>query len=219
MAEEKKDNLSLEALNQQFSTEVKKKESRKKNKKRIIAVLAAAIVVVLVIVAWTMGDSIPVVQSIRNQLSGSSNDKNSKGTAVQIDADGEGNESILTEDEQAKWKNEEVEVNGEKIFVELNTMIKLDGQKAYIRLINPIYSSYTVSVTIYPQNDEESILYQSEHLAPGTILEAIMLEQEPKEKERSAVVLYTVYDSDGKEIGTHAVDVEFTNEEDEEEPA
>lgn len=120
-------------------------------------------------------------------------------------------ESILSEEEQEKWMSKEL--SGDNIYVELNSRIYLDGTNAYIRLINPIYSAYYYSITIYPKDEEETILYQSEKIAPGTILEAVVLSKEPTGEQYPAVVKYLVYDEKGSGLGTYSVDVEFTTDE------
>jgi len=198
MTEEKKrprnEQYSLEELNQQFKSNIKKKNN-KKLKRRVPAVLMLVLLVVVVLITALIIWKVNGTQS----LDGSTED-----TEIF-------NESILSEEENEKWAT--TDLDGEKIYIVLNTKIYLDGSRAYIRLINPIYSTYFYNITICPEGEEDTILYQSEKIAPGTILEAVTLTTEPTEEQYSAIVKYQVYDGEGNELGTHPVNVEFTSEE------
>lgn len=210
MTEEKKrpknEQYSLEELNQQFASNIKRK--RKKKQKRIPGVLMlgflAAVVLIVILIVWKVTTGI--------QSAGGSTEDTAAAKNVTDEAEAEVfNESVLSEEEQEKWAS--TGLDEDNIYVELNSKIYLEESKAYLRLINPIYSTYYYSITIYPQGEEETILYQSEKIAPGTILEAVMLTAEPSEKQYAAVVKYYVYDGEGNELGSHPVNAEFTTEE------
>lgn len=196
---------SLEELNRQFESNIKKK--RKKKYKGILGivmpVLLAVVVLIVILVIKESTGSQSTGESIKDTAA-------AKNVTNDEETDG-GHKSILSEAEQEKWTA--ADLDEENIFVILNTKIYLDGNKAYIRLINPIYGTYYYSITIYPETEEDTILYQSEKIAPGTILEAAMLTAEPTEAQYAAVVKYQVYDEEGNELGTHPVQVEFTTDE------
>lgn len=184
---------SLEELNQHFAYTIKRKQNRKHREVqriRMLALLVLGVLVILVIILTLL--------KAGTQSTGESN-KN-KVTDMY-------NESILSEEEQERWAS--TDLDGEKIYVVLNTKINLDGSNAYIRLINPIYCTYYYSITIYPEGEEDTILYQAEKVAPGTILEAVRLSSEPSEEQYYAVVKYQIYDEEGNEVGIHTVSVEF----------
>lgn len=124
----------------------------------------------------------------------------------------QGSHNVLTEEEQQKWISQEIDLDGKEVYIQLNCKIYLVGTKAYISLINPIYSIYYYTITIYPREAKDTILYQSEMLSPGTILEAIVLQRELSESEYEAVVEYKIYDLEGNELGLHSVNVEFTTD-------
>ena len=208
MTEQKKklksEPFSLEDLNQQFSRNIKKKKKRKKEIPGIwMVILLVVVVLIVVLVMWK-------VSSGAQSDNGNTADSAAKTVTSEKDAETY-NETSLSEEEQEKWTT--TDVNGENIYVELNSKIYLEGSKAYIRLINPIYSDYYYSITIYPEAEEDTLLYQSEKISPGTILEAAMLTSEPTEEQYSAVVKYRIYDGDGNDLGTHPVNVEFTTDE------
>lgn len=101
--------------------------------------------------------------------------------------------SLLTKDEQEQWVSQAAEE--EIIPIELNTRIEVQGDRALIRLLNPVYSAYPIKVRILKEEGEQ-VLYESERLAPGTVLESVPLIGlgEGKEEEFDADVEYTVYE-------------------------
>lgn len=230
MTEEKKrpgdQPYSLEELNQQFSS-ITKKTGKKENSGVLMPLILVAVVLIAALIVWQVRAGTSSTQSTEgssrevttaaNRISEPEPDMESQPLAdpePQSPAATEAetfHESILSEEEQEKWASHEL--NGENIYVELNSKIYLDGNNAYIRLINPIYSAYYYSITIYPAGEEEAILYQSEKIAPGTILEAVMLSKVPTQEQYPAVVKYLVYDENGSGLGTYSVNVEFTNDE------
>lgn len=115
--------------------------------------------------------------------------------------------SSLTTAEQKKWTEKQQDAEGEMIYVEMNDEVSVQGTTAYLRLMNPIYSTNYLQIRIYPKENKNKILYDSEMLAPGTILEAVRLSEEPTEQQTDIVVLYTVYDAQGVKLGTHPVTV------------
>ena len=117
---------------------------------------------------------------------------------------------ILTSEEQEKWMNMEAQKG--KFYIELNTRIKVDDTKAYIRLINPIYSAYTFSIQMWEKGDKTNLLYASEKLMPGTILEAVNLTRPLTSEEHEVVVNYVVYDEAGEESDSYPVDVKLIKE-------
>lgn len=207
MTEQKKrlrnEPFSLEELNQQFSKNIKKKKKKKEIPGIWMVILLVVVVLIVVLVVWK-------VRSGTQSVNGSTADAAAK-TVTSEEETEKYNETSLSEEDQEKWTS--TDVNGENIYVELNSKIYLDGSKAYIRLINPIYSAYYYTITIYPEAEEDNLLYQSEVIAPGTILEVAMLTAEPTEEQYPAVVKYRIYDGDGNEMGTHPVKVEFTTDE------
>lgn len=230
MTEEKKkpgdEPYSLEELNNQFKSNINKKN--KKNNKRVPAMILALLVLaaLIALIIWKVGGSGSTEGSTEDPATvggaandqdptaadgAADNDETAAADSMNIEETETYNESILSEEDQEKWTS--TEPNGETIFIELKDIVYLDGRKAYIRLVNPIYSTYYYNITIYPEGEEDTILYQSEKIAPGTILEAVMLTAEPTEEQYQAVVKYQVYNEDGNELGTHPVSVEFTIDE------
>lgn len=201
---------SLEELNQQFISNIKKKKKKKHKGVFGIGMLVLLAAVVLIVAAVIFKIKTQTQSTGGNTENVTAGDTADKTTETEAEAEIY-NESILSEEEQEKWAS--TGLDEDNIYVELNSKIYLEESKAYLRLINPIYSTYYYSITIYPQGEEETILYQSEKIAPGTILEAVMLTAEPSEKQYAAVVKYYVYDGEGNELGSHPVNAEFTTEE------
>lgn len=115
-------------------------------------------------------------------------------------------DDILTEAEKKEWA--EKKTDSENVFIQLNTKISLqaDGKDAYIRLINPPYSSYSFKVVIFLDSDESDVLYGSEQIAPGTVLEYVDFNKGVAKGTHAATVRYEFY-SDGSEVGTQDVPV------------
>lgn len=118
-------------------------------------------------------------------------------------------EDILTDNEKEEWKSRAADSS--RLFVQMNQKLNVDGdQKVYIRLVNPPYSAFDIQIKIYTQDDPDTVLYQSEILKPGEILEYAEFENIPEAGDYTAGVEYTVYDSGGNRIGTHEVAVDIT---------
>lgn len=114
--------------------------------------------------------------------------------------------SILTEEEQKEWK--EKQKDSSRVFIQLNQKVEItDMQNVYLRLINPPYSVFTIQVRVYPEDAPENILYESDRVAPGTVLEYVPFSGTLDGGSHPANVEYTVYDEDGNELGTHVVDI------------
>jgi len=115
------------------------------------------------------------------------------------------NESVFTGAELEKW----VDTEADEMVVPLqyNQEIEVQNQRAFTRIVNPVYSTYPVGVKII--SDDRIILYRSEKLAPGTILEAVTLNRELAEEETDAAIEYTVYDREDNIIGTYTVKVKL----------
>lgn len=120
-------------------------------------------------------------------------------------------EAILNEKEKEEWKGRKTDSS--RLFVQMNQKLNLDGDgNVYLRLINPPYSAFDIQIRVYIQDDPETVLFQSEVLEPGTILEYADFDSVPEPGEYAAGVEYTVYDKKGNKIGTHEVSVELSTQ-------
>lgn len=221
---------SLDELNEQFLKGIKPSQNKNIDQKKSpmrnatllsLLIIVIAFILILTIILWPRKETaVPAVsvpeqtalESAANEtgLSNGTDSVNETGAGDrEID---NGNQSVLSDEEQQKWFSQEIDLEGKEVYIELNSRIYLEDNKAYIRLINPIYSIYYYKISIYPREAEDTILYQSEMLAPGTILEAVVLQKELSESEYEAVVEYKIYDSEGNELGRHPVNVEFTTD-------
>ena len=187
--------MSLERINREFAQKNRNKNKKKKNKNKSkyfwsVLVVGGAILLLLVIaIFWEkiQGSEIPEQKPTSPQVEAEGTTSTSEEKTV---------ESTLTKEEQEAWDN--IQVDGEKVHIDLNTRINVseDG-RAQIRLANPIYNAYTISIEIFAGENREQIFYQSEKLAPGTILDTINLLLQPEKEVTEAIVEYTIYDSQG----------------------
>lgn len=115
-------------------------------------------------------------------------------------------QDILTEEEQAAWKSRDVQ-KGEVIFqLNLEIPVNTETSQAEIRMINPPYSDFICRVLLL---EEESgiVLYESEEMIPGTLIQYITLSETLAEGKYDAVVSYTFLDGKDKVYGTYDVEV------------
>lgn len=111
---------------------------------------------------------------------------------------------FLVDGERQRWQTKIVDQ--ELIPIELHQEIEVYNQRAFTRIINPIYSTYTVKVKMIPKGSEKEILYESERLSPGTVLEAVQLTTELKAQETEIIIEYLIYDQEGEILGTYPVE-------------
>ena len=116
-------------------------------------------------------------------------------------------EDFLSSGERQKWKSGMTEE--ELIPIELNQQIEVHNQRAFTRIVNPVYSRYAVRVTIMLKENREEILYQSEKLSPGTVLEAVQLSRTLTAESNEAVIEYVIYDQEDKILGTYPVEAKL----------
>lgn len=117
--------------------------------------------------------------------------------------------SILSDDEKKEWESRQADSS--RLFVQINQKLNAaeDGN-VYLRLVNPPYSAFNIQIKVYIQDAPDTVLYQSDIMEPGNILEYAEFDNLPEPGEYTAGVEYTVYGSDGNKIGTHEVAVDLT---------
>lgn len=115
-------------------------------------------------------------------------------------------QDILTEEEQKEWKTKNIQ-KGEVVF-QLNMEIPVDAKTGYadIRLVHPPYSDFVCRVVL---TDLESgiVLYESEEMIPGTIIQYALLSESMAVGKYDAIVSYTFLDGKEKVHGTYDVEV------------
>lgn len=186
--------VSLEELNQAFFVKVEQKRKQKQHK-RILLLAGAVLSVAVLTIAVTLGVQLKAQPA--RESAGSSDETTQ--------------ESVLSAKEQQKWNEIKTDTTGKKVYIILNKEITVKGRNAGIRLINPIYSALDLQIKIVERGNEGNVLYQSERLAPGTILEEARLNQEIAAKNLKAVVIYTVYNVEKVNLGEHRVEVLLKN--------
>jgi len=117
-------------------------------------------------------------------------------------------ENYLSSEEQEQWKTKEIDPD--ELFIQVNTKVTVDEktQEAVLHLVNPPYSAYELSVEIYLSEDSEQILYHSERINPGTLVETFEMAESLKEGMYPVIIRYTFYDGE-ETLGSHLVAGEF----------
>jgi len=114
----------------------------------------------------------------------------------------------LPETEVENWKNKAVDE--EQFFITLNTALTIqEGKKeANLSILNPPYSAYDFQVDIILEDQEETLLYRSELIKPGTYLQMVEFREKLKAGIYEAMVYYTFYgETQEIIIGEHCVPV------------
>lgn len=107
--------------------------------------------------------------------------------------------TVLRETEVQDWAEHVTDTT--HVYAIYNENVAVTGKVALIHLMNPVYSTYSETVKIYSATDNTEVYYQSEYLAPGTVLEAINLNRNLSTTPMQMVMEFTFYDASGKTIG------------------
>jgi sortase A len=114
--------------------------------------------------------------------------------------------NILTNEEKQNWKNKSVDEG--KAYMELNSKVPVSEKMATIRLINPPYSDFIIEVE-YKLKDNGQILYKTEKLNPGTIVNTAYFDCNLQKGIYNATAEYKFYDGTMKLQATQTKDIEI----------
>jgi uncharacterized membrane protein len=98
--------------------------------------------------------------------------------------------SILTDSEKEMWRTQE---KSDVLYALMNQKISIssDSSRAELRIVNPPYNKYAEFVQIYLVNDPEDIIYQSDAIEPGNIVDYADLNQKLEEGEQEAIAVFS----------------------------
>lgn len=115
--------------------------------------------------------------------------------------------SFITKEEREDWKNKSVDKGQIYVYVNTSLDVKADGKSVAIRLANPPYSAYPLTIKLSIDENKETYLYQSELIKPGDSVEDAELTDLPDKKGvYNATIYYTFYDEKGETVvGEHQV--------------
>lgn len=173
---------TLEEINQRFirEREIQFRTAQKKKRKKIYCA-ASAIMIALAFFAILV--CYPEMLD-RNSAAGAA------GSAKRISVT-EKYRGLLDAQEMEAWK--ETKVQPGKAYIQLKTEIHVsEGNMADIRLANPPYCIYDCQIEI-AEKETEKLLYKSEKLSPGTMIETMALEERPDYGETDVTVTYFFY--------------------------
>lgn len=113
---------------------------------------------------------------------------------------------ILTSEEIEEWNNTKVQKG--KVYIKVKTNIQVEERRlAYLRLINPPYCEYDYQFIIKDKESGE-ILYESEMISPGTVVESVSLNHKIAYGSTEASIVYSFYEpEEEKPTGTKIIDV------------
>ncbi len=173
---------TLEEINQRFvrEREIQFKTAQKKKRKKIYCAAGA---IVIALAFFSIFVCYPELLD-RNSAAGAA------GSAKRI-AITEKYRGLLDAQEMEAWK--ETKVQPGKAYIQIKTEIHIsEGNMADIRLANPPYCAYDCRIEI-KEKETENLLYKSERLSPGTMIERAALEKETGYGETDVIVTYYFY--------------------------
>lgn len=120
-------------------------------------------------------------------------------------------QGVLTSEEIEAWNNTKVQRGA--VYLKLRTQVPVSQRRvANIRVVNPPYCAYDYRFTI-SENDTEEILYESEGITPGTVVEQVSMNRQIEHGQTEATVTYTFYRHGEEEaVGTREVQVVLDTE-------
>lgn len=195
------ENDAVNRVREEYLRENKKRteeEMRRKNRRRKIAGIVLAFMLLNLLFAWgALRYLYSENRIVKNPSAGAA-------LSAQRVSVTERYRDILTEDEIEEWNTTEAEQG--KVFLKLNTQMHIEnGTRANIRLLHPPYCVYDCKIQITDR--KKNLLYQSEVLTPGTVLESVLLKQRPEQEKEPVQVHYMFYESGTEEvIGVKDVD-------------
>ncbi|MDL2324377.1 hypothetical protein LJC61_04405 [Ruminococcaceae bacterium OttesenSCG-928-A16] len=120
-------------------------------------------------------------------------------------------QTILTAEEQKDWQRKTPLKNQAVCQLNLRIPVQAATGNAQLRLINPPYSAFvcTLQLTLPGKNGQDTTLYQSEKMIPGSVTQHATLQDAatlPK-GETQAKATYVFYDGSGMQKGTYSIEV------------
>lgn len=176
----------LEMLNAQFAAKVKRKNSveiKRKNRMKQYTVLLVGMLVILAVLIYALS------VSIKNRSDQSTPSKTSQEEQVLS----EEAQQLLTQEEKEEWAQKEVDETGVFLDVQTNWTLEKSTKEIPLRLINPPYSAYCLKVKLYPKEEPQKVLYESELVQPGELVAKAALEGNLEAGSHEMVIHYSFY--------------------------
>ncbi|MFV0361712.1 MAG: hypothetical protein ACK5LL_01290 [Suipraeoptans sp.] len=130
-------------------------------------------------------------------------------TPAQINPEWEQYLNMLTNLERSKWENDVQEDNGAYIQINSLVMVSKETGSANLKLINPRYSACDLKITITTE-DALNIIYESEVISPGTIIEDININTSVLSKKKENVTVnYVFFDGKGNKLTERNTTIAF----------
>ena len=114
---------------------------------------------------------------------------------------------ILSKTEKEQWLSKERESDGAYMQVNQIVLVDADGYTAELRFINPPYSACDAAITI-KLKDNDTVIYRSEIIKPGTIVAEAGLNDNYSGQEGKAAAYFEFYDGRGKLIKEKELEID-----------
>lgn len=191
----KKESLDEKANEQNVSSEAV-------NLKLVAMVLAIGIIIIV-------GGGIGIISIIhgRSNSRPSTQEINNNITGIQS-----GIMPGMSEQEIYDWNNKTPDADKFEVNFNKNVEFENGSSAGYLRLINPKYSVYPLSVDLYiSESRADKLVYKSNILYPQQYLANINLDVKLDKGTYTAYAVFKFYDKDGKkEIGKHRANMNIT---------
>lgn len=198
--------MSLEELNRQFAEE--QQEDNKKRKRSGVLRILLIIIILIALIALIVIKGKGFVQGLTEKKSTTTVEESIVDSDV-LPAILSGQKTELTAEELEKWMD--IDKNDGKVYIDVESIVPVYGDRAYVNIVNPIYNSYTFSIRVISEDESEVYLEESAFVEPGMSLKAVELTNTP-EGDCEAVVEMIFYKDKEEELGRHKVGITLKNQ-------
>lgn len=198
--------MSLEELNRQFAEE--QQEDNKKRKRFSVLRTLLIIIILIALVALVFVKGKAFIQGLGEEKDAASVEE-VVGDSEVLPAVLSGQKTELTAEELEKWMD--IDKNDGKVYIDVESIVPVYGNRAYVNIVNPIYNSYTFSIRVISEDESEVYLEESAFVEPGMSLKAVELTNVP-EGDSEAVVEMIFYKDKEEELGRHKVGITLKNQ-------
>ncbi len=183
---------ALEALQKEFQVYQQvyqeQQETLKKRKKKIIYLVLTALLAIVLVVLIGM-QMLPAGALEKENKAVQSNKR--------VEEFGEPS-AFLTKEQKEDWT--EKEVDDSQVFIQFSSELEVlaGSTQLNLQLVNPPYSAYDMVVQVVMQHNSSDILYRSDLLNPGDVLETVELSTMLESGNFPILMQYSFYEEDGE---------------------
>lgn len=121
---------------------------------------------------------------------------------------------LLSQEEQIEWQQRKARPGEASVNINQRILVQRDTGEGEINLQNPPYSAYTckVDIVLAGEDGEEEIVFSSEKIIPGTVIQYAQFNKSFSSGEYAATAKYVFLDEGGAQRGTYETDISLVVE-------